>query len=51
MCAELDCDGQQPPPRGEHWCIRRLDIELERVLSGYPMRCGIPALVRLGPVD
>jgi hypothetical protein len=49
MCAELDCDGQRPPPSGELWCIRRLDIELERVLSGYPMSCGIPALVRLEP--
>jgi hypothetical protein len=50
MCAQLDCDGQQPPPSGELWCTRRLDIELERVLSGYQMRCGIPALVRLDPV-
>ena len=49
MCADLDCDGQAPPPTGERWCLRRLDIELERVLSGYPMRCGVPALVCLAP--
>jgi hypothetical protein len=47
MCADLDCDGQQQPPIGEQWCIRRLDIELERVLSGFPMCCGTPAPVRL----
>jgi hypothetical protein len=49
MCAELGCDGQQPPPSGEQWCIRRLDIELERALSGYGMSCGVPAPVRLEP--
>src|SRR6478609_7005661 len=49
MCADGDCDGQEPPPIGEQWCMRRLDIELERFLSGYLMCCGTPALVRLEP--
>jgi hypothetical protein len=49
MCADRDCDGQEPPPIGEQWCMRRLDIELERFLSGYLMCCGTPALVRLEP--
>lgn len=47
MCADPDCDSRQEPPPGESWCYRRLGIELWRWISGYPMRCGTPALVHL----
>lgn len=47
VCADPDCDSRQEPPPGESWCYRRLGIELWRWISGYPMRCGTPALVHL----
>jgi hypothetical protein len=40
VCADHACDSPQPPPPGETWCLRRLDVELTRWLTGHPMRVG-----------
>jgi hypothetical protein len=40
MCNDPDCDGINVPPPGENWCPRRLDIELIRWFTGFPMKCG-----------
>lgn len=40
MCDDQACDSELVPPAGEKWCWRRLDLELWRWLTGYPMTCG-----------
>jgi hypothetical protein len=44
MCEAPGCDSEDPPPLGQKWCLRRMEVEYERWLNGQ-LVAGRPRLV------